>query len=299
MPQDYEAWGKSAACPVSPYLLQALGAMLLVGLADTLYKRAQLLGARPASFFVMQAVAFVPACAAIALLSGGLALTPTALQLGVPAGLLLFGGQILFLHSLRRGDATVNVPIYKLSFVVTSLAAVLFLGERFTPLKLAATGLAVAGVLVLAGAGRATGGRLDRRGLGLLLLATVLFGLFQALYKAGMLAAVPPFTFMTVQGSTFILLAAGASYRDDGLRPTRAALTHGPACGMILTVGYGLLLLSLQRGEASVSVPIVQLSFVVTSLLAVLFLGERFTSRKLLGTVAAGLAIGLFGVEAG
>ncbi|MCC7105066.1 MAG: DMT family transporter [Chloroflexi bacterium] len=282
---------------MSPMLLEALGAMVLAGVSDTLYKRAQLHGTRPASFFVMQAVVFLPACLLIALLTGTLVLTPAALQLGVPAGLFLFGGQVLFLRSLQHGDATINVPIYKLSFVVTATVAVLLFGERLTVVRILAIGLAVVGVLVLAGGESARSHRLDRQGLGLLLLATVFFGLFQACYKGGMLAGAPPYTFLTVQAATFLVLAAAASYREDRLHPTWAAVLHAPICGALLTAGYGLLLLSLQQGDATISIPIAQLSFVVTSLLAVLVLGEQMTGRKVAGTLAAVLAIALFSLE--
>ncbi|MDP6483043.1 MAG: EamA family transporter [Nitrospinota bacterium] len=65
---------------------------------------------------------------------------------------------------------------------------------------------------------------------------------------------------------------------------------------MSLTVGIISLLAALQRGEASVVVPISQLSFVVSVLFATVWMRERFTARKGLGLLLAAGTVAAFSV---
>jgi uncharacterized membrane protein len=60
----------------------------------------------------------------------------------------LFIGFPLLLESLRRGEASVLLPIGQMGFIVTALAGMLFLREAFTPRKLAGL-VAAAGALVM------------------------------------------------------------------------------------------------------------------------------------------------------
>ena len=277
----------------------ALGSMALGGLSDFLYKRAQLRGVRPASFLVVQSVFFNLTSLALALLTDGLTPDETALRYAGPAGLVLFSAFYLFLRSLRDGDATVNVPIYRLSFVVTAALAVLVLGERLSATRLLAIALAAVGVLALADLGKLAAGRLAGRSLRFLLPATGLYGLSAAIYKAGVVAGVPPGTFLVVQAAIFLLCAIVFALATDGLRPTAATLQHAPFTGLLLASSLFLLLASLRTGEATVSVPISQLSFVLTSLLAVAFLGERLSRGRVVGTIAAVLAVLAFNLPGG
>lgn len=277
----------------------ALGSMILGGLSDFLYKRAQVRGLRPASFMVVQSAFFNLMALALAVLTDGLAPDWAALRYAGPTALTLFGAFYLFLRSLRDGDATVNVPIYRLSFVVTAVLAVLALGERLSATRVLAIGLAAVGVLALADLGKLASGGLAKRSLLFLLPATGLYGLSAAIYKAGVAAGVPPGTFLVVQAALVLLCCVALALVTGDLRPTPATVQHAPFTGLLLAGSLFLLLASLRIGEATVSVPISQLSFVLTTLLAVAFLGERLSRGRVVGTVAAVLAVVAFNLPAG
>ena len=277
----------------------ALGSMALGGLSDFLYKRAQTHGVRPASFMVVQSLAFNVTSLVLALLTDGLAPDLTALRYAGPTALTLFSAFYLFLRSLRDGDATVNVPIYRLSFVVTAVLAVMVLDERLSPTRVLAIGLAAVGVLALADLRKLAAGRLAGRSLLFLLPATALYGLSAAIYKAGVAAGVPPGTFLVVQAGLFLLCGLALALATHDLRPTPATLQHAPLTGLLLASSLFLLLASLRIGDATVSVPISQLSFVLTSLLAVAFLGERLSRGRVVGTAAAVLAVLAFNLPGG
>ena len=277
----------------------ALGSMVLGGLSDFLYKRAQLGGIRPGSYMVVQSLLFNFTSLVLAVLTEGLAPDWTALHYAGPTALTLFSAFYLFLRSLRDGDATVNVPIYRLSFIVTAVLAVLVLEERLSATRVLAIGLATVGVLALADLGKLASGKLAGRSLAFLLPATALYGLSAAIYKAGVAAGVPPGTFLVVQAALFLLCGLVLALATGDLRPTPATLRHAPLTGMLLACSLFLLLASLRIGDASVSVPISQLSFVLTTLLAVAFLGERLSRGRVVGTAAAVLAVLAFNLPGG
>lgn len=66
---------------------------------------------------------------------------------------------------------------------------------------------------------------------------------------------------------------------------------HAPACGVLNASGRVLLAWALTSGEASAAVPISQMSFVFTFLLAAPLFGEAVTRRKVWGLFAAVLAV--------
>jgi uncharacterized membrane protein len=284
---------------MQPAVLFALLSMALVGAADFVYKRAALAGAAPSSFMLVQSWFFGATALVFALLTGTLRFHP-ALLLGPVAALTVFTGARTFLMSLRDGEASVNTPIFRLSFVVTVALAILFLGERLTLRKVGGFALAAASILVLTAFPL---GRLLRSGRGmalgrplvLALAAMGCMGILSFIYKVAALlgAAAPAFLFSQFCAFTLIALAH-ALWGERGLRLDRAVWAHAPAAGVFTSAGLICLMWGLQRGEASVVVPISQMSFVVTTLAATVVYHEGFTLRKSLGLAAAVLTILVF-----
>ena len=280
-------------------ILFALISMLLVGVADFIYKRAALAGAVPSSFLLVQSWFFGGTALVFGLATGTLRFHP-ALLLGPLAAASVFAGARMFLMSLRGGEASVNTPIFRLSFVVTVALAILFLGEQLTFRKLAGFALAAASILLLTGFPL---GRLFRGGLGarlgrpflLALAALGCMGLLNFLYTiAARLGATGP-SFIFSQFCAFTLIALfHALWWERGLRLDRAVWAHAPLAGVFTSSGFICLILALQRGEASVAVPISQMSFVVTTTLAAVIYREGFTLKKSAGLAAAVLTIFVF-----
>jgi transporter family protein len=120
------------------------------------------------------------------------------------------------------------------------------------------------------------------------LVATAAVGVANFIYKLGVLAGATPASLVIAQACVVVPLATGfAAAFDGGVRPARSALRHAPLAALALALAFAFLVESLQRGEASVVVPIAQMGFVVTALAGFVFLGERFTARKGAGLIAA------------
>ncbi len=120
-------------------------------------------------------------------------------------------------------------------------------------------------------------------------------GLLNFIYKiAAHLGATGP-AFIFSQFCAFTLIALfHALWWERGLRLDRAVWFHAPIAGVFTSAGFIFLILALQRGEASVAVPISQMSFVMTTLLAAMVYREAFTVRKSVGLAAAVLTILVF-----
>lgn len=269
----------------------ALGTMVFYGVADWVYKRAAERGVPAHYFLPLQAFFFAPGIFLYGLATGTLVLG-AAFGWGMCAGVLVFFALYHFARSLAGGAVSIVAPVFRLSFCITAALAVWLLEEPLTHWKLAGLAAALVAVwLLLAGgdrcAPRASAGSMIR-----VLVATVAMGLVSFFYKLGALAGGSPATVLTGQASVFLPLATVfACLRDRGFRPPAGAWRFGATAAALLLVGLGMLISGLAEGEASILVPVAQLSFVVTAGLGVVILHEPMTPRKTLGLAFAVAAL--------
>jgi len=295
----------------------ALGAMLCLGLSDLLNKRAMRAGVRRTQFLVVQSIFFTLTTLVLLPLVGGVEFTEELLY-AVACGGITFVSYVFVLKALETGEATVAVPIYRMSFGVTVVLAVLVLGEDLTARKVMGFAFIVVALASLTAVserrraeafhsheGLPVGGRGSSRP------SMLLAGLFAAvamltigtkgfLYKVGVSEGASPATFALVQSLTFLPVAIlYARMGDEGLRIDRLTWSHAPYNGVLTALASVLLLMALIGGEASVAVPISQLCFVVTAILAVAAFGERVTPLKALGIIAAVVAVLVLSTDLG
>src|SRR5215470_9000806 len=166
----------------------ALGALLLYGVADFVYKRAAAAGALPHQFLMVQTWFFTSLAILYGFATRSLAFGVGSLW-GALAGVLVVVGYYNFAWSLRHGSVSTNATIFRLSFAVTAALAVLMLGEPLTAAKLAGLALALLAVwLLLAAPGSAsrTAEPETRASLARVLLATLAVGVASFTYKLGL-----------------------------------------------------------------------------------------------------------------
>jgi transporter family protein len=275
---------------VSEGIEYALGAMLLHGVADYVYKRGASAGAPPHQFLMVQTWFFSSLALLYGLVSDTLTFNAGALW-GAAAGVLVVVGYYNFAYSLRAGSVSANATIFRLSFAVTVALAVVVLGEPITAPKLAGLALVLVAVWLMIAAPAAGGGAPDREmrsSLVRVLIATAAVGVASFAYKLGLREGARPIALVVAQGAVAVTLStAFAAYLDRGIRPSRAAWSHAPVAAILLVVAFTFLAKGLEHGEASVVVPIAQMGFVVTALLGFVLLREPFTLRKGAGLAAA------------
>ena len=97
---------------------------------------------------------------------------------------------------------------------------------------------------------------------------------------------------LLVNGPVWIVAGwAYARLREPPMRFTRAKLGYSLLSGTLICGIANFLMLALERGDASVVVPIANMSFLVTILISVATGMERLTARKLLAIVLTVTAI--------
>ncbi|MFQ5914048.1 MAG: EamA family transporter [Nitrospinota bacterium] len=283
-----------------PPALLALASMAVQSLADCVYKRSQVKGAVPETFLVYQSYSFGVTAFALVLAQGAFRSDLTAWKYGPACGLVGFAAYYFFLRSLKGGQVSVNTMIFRLSFVLTALLAIVFLGEPVTVRKV--SGLAVAGLAVAAltifpalrkkagGAGAAEGTAGEKgRSLAFALAALACLGTLSFFYKLAAREGVPAPALIFIQFAFFSPSAmVYAAFRRRFLRHP-VSIGHGLGAGVLLSLALILLVSALMRGEAGIMVPINQMSFVLTAAFAVPWFGEAWTAPK---TVAVLLAAG-------
>jgi len=274
---------------MSPGIQYALGAMLLFGVGDLIYKRGAAAGALPHQFLMVQSWVFLPTVAAYGLLTGSLAFVKGTLW-GLPVGVFVLTGFYNFAHSLKSGPVSVNAPVFRLSFVITAGLAVALLGEPLTARKIAGIALALAAVwLLLAAPAASDAGRHETRSsLARVLVATAAVGVGNFLYKYGLRAGATPASMIVAQATVVVSCSTALTRIVDGrIRPSRAVLRYAPLAGVAIALAFCTMVESLARGDASVMVPVAQMGFVATSLFGFAFMREPFSARKGAGLVAA------------
>ena len=280
---------------MSVSILLALGAMIAGAFADLIYKVAQNRGINSTTFVFYQSTVFAFTIFVIAFATGQIfQINGAALAFGIPIGFIGYLGVLLFVMSLRDGSASVNVPIFRLSFVITSLGAIFILGEPANTIKVVGTLLAIAGVLSLADLStlKTTARRDTRlRTMLLLLTATLAFGIGGVLNKEATNQGAMTIPLILVSTISFSSSAVTRMIIGRQFRPNATTIRFAPMTGLLQLTWTGLLIQSLQTGDASITFPIVQLSFVLTSIMAVVFLKEAVSKRLVIGLTTATVAV--------
>jgi drug/metabolite transporter (DMT)-like permease len=280
---------------MSPGAEYALAAMVCIGLADLVYKRAASVGVQPTHFLMVQGVFFAPAIVFYAWATDVL-FAPPGFEWGMAAGFFIYIALYNFAKSLASGAVSIVAPIFRLNFVLTAAFAIVVLGERITPNKIIGLALALMAVWLLLGGSSGGSGvpqiRATRTPVGRVLLATLAIAACNVCYKLGVAAGVPPVTMLVGQASIFVPMTMIVVWiTDHTLRVPAVAWKHPPFAALLLFIGFPLLLESLRSGEASVLIPIGQMGFIVTALCGMLFMREPFTARKLAGLAVAAAAL--------
>ncbi len=306
-------------------ILLALASMLCAAVNDFLFKLYARKGDSIGAYLALIGLIWTVVFAALAGFDGARLMAPATLRWGLLSGGFSILANILLLAAMARMDVGVSSTIYRLNLAPAAVLAVLLLHESATPAKAAALLCAVAAVILVCRPGPAArpapgvglssdgvvrtlddGGaaRPGRRlpwisaGTALVILACLLRAGMGVSYKAGLLQGADAYGMMTLNGLAW--LAGGWLYhRYAGRRRPAGMATYvfgAPSgalvCGIVL-----FLIWALQRGEASIVLPVAQLSFVVTSLLGAAILHEALTRRKLAGIGLACLCVVLLALR--
>jgi uncharacterized membrane protein len=110
------------------YLPLALISMCCYGLGDLVFKFAARKGLPSHRFLILQTVFFLPSALFLGWITGSLHFGMPYL-FGMCAGVTLYFALLYFSISLNTGDVSVVAPVFRSSFVLSAILALLFLNE--------------------------------------------------------------------------------------------------------------------------------------------------------------------------
>lgn len=213
------------------------------------------------------------------------------LMWGAVSGAFSVTSNLLLIEAMSRGSAGMCSTIFRLNMVLVVLFAALLLDEDLTLLQwlgvLCATGAVLA---FLPSDGKA---RLWNAGLMMVLAAAALRAGMGLSYKYGFLQGADRNGIIVI--NSLFWIACGGAYalfREKApLKPERKVLLYGLLSGGLITGLVVFMALSLESGEASVVLPVAQMSFLGTFVLSMLLLKEKLTPAKVAALACGSAAI--------
>ena len=273
------------------YLL-SLAALVLMGLQRFLYKVAAERGCNIALTTAVFMATVTLISTGFYVIEGAAVNNPGALLLlALVNGLAFVLATISNMEALKRVPAPVAYPLVRLNILLVVIFAVVYFGDRLTPLRMAGMATALAALLVLA---RERGkSNLDgefRPGGFLHISIAILAGAAAAI--SGKFAAlhVSKSAFMALSylvGTIYALVSwrhAPSSGRSD-------AVLIGLVMGLLNFAGFYVFLSALEIGPLSVIALIAGMHFVVAVICSALFFRDRMTRGRLAGAALTVLSL--------
>ncbi len=210
---------------------------------------------------------------------------------GAVSGFFSVTANLLLIEAMGHESAGVCSTIYRLNLVLVVAGAVLFLGETLALIQVIGILFAVLAILAFFPMGQ----NIHVRTIGfyMVVAAAVLRAGMGLTYRYGFLHGADR-NGVVIINSIFWIIGGivYALWREKGFtRPDRKMLIYSALSGLFVTGIVIFMALSLQYGEASVVLPIAQMSFLGTFGLSICFLKEKFTKRNLVAVVCGVIAV--------
>jgi drug/metabolite transporter (DMT)-like permease len=215
------------------------------------------------------------------------------LGFGVAAGLMVTLSNLLFIESFTHLDVSLGSTIYRLNTIGVVILSFLFLGEDLGSLKLMGIAFGVVAALLLYHHRHdGTDPTATNLFFWLVVLASLMRAGFGVTTKGGLALGANGSTMMLIAAACWIVGGFGyALLREHRVRVTAKKIGYAVVAGLVVFLVVNTLLAALERGEASIVVPIANLGFVVALGISVATRMERFTLRKGFAIVCASSSI--------
>src|SRR5262249_45027588 len=197
------------------------------------------------------------------------------------------GGRLLRFVSIEKVGASIAAALTNLNPLISSLLAILLLGERVTTAIMAGTVVIVVGTILLSGGGLRAGVRPSQ--LALPMLSALCFGVVAILRKVG-LSQMGAVTGTAVNVSTALIAFTTfliASGQKEAMMCRGRSLAHFIAAGITENAGVFMNVVALGLGTVSVVAPLYGSAPIFVLLLSFIFLRdiEILSGRVVAGTL--------------
>ena len=279
--------------PASPILFATLS-MLFAGLNDVVFKRYSAKERSRGMYVLGIGLVWTILQSATFWFKG----TPfifdkNTLLFGLSAGIFLTLSNLLLIESLTHINVSLGSTIYRLNTIGVILLSVFFLGETVGVFKVAGILAGICGVLLLYQ--KSHPDREDRTFV-LFFSVAIIASIFRATYgvitKGGILQQADPEMMLLLISSCWVV--GGGLYaicRERRFRFTRKKMVYSFLSGLLVYLIVNCLMSAVKIGEASIVIPVANMSFVVALALSVGLRMETLTLRKTGAIVCAALSI--------
>ncbi len=289
---------------MSRAILFALLSLLSAGLLDVVYKRySRKERSRGTYIFGIGLVWCVLQAAVVSIGDEALLIDATSVKYGLFAGLCLTLSNLLLLESLTHINISLGSTIYRLNTIGVIIMAFLFLGEDIGGVKLLGVALGILAVGLLYHPDSAPVAQEKQKQFLPFFLMAIAASLFRAGYgvitRGGILHQADPQTMLLICALSWVV--GGALYarlREGRFRLTLKKISYALVSGVLVFLVVDFLMLAVKYGEASIVIPVANMSFVVAMVLSVVLRYESLNLRKGAAMVVACLAIAALTVAA-
>lgn len=249
--------------------------------------------------YIVWAFSMIP-CALVALWIGGWKIdrTPKSILLGMSAGLLGAGGQLILFEALRFGPAYIVFPFVSMSPVITIALSLFLLRERANRIQTVGIVVALAAIFFLSWQ---DGGDQRRSGYIWLLLAALVFiawgvqGYLMKFANASM-SAESIFFYMALTG--LMLVPVAFTMVGEGAAQVASALyVKGFFTQMLNALGALTLVYAYRYGKAIIVSPMQGLAPLITMVLSLILFAVVPGPMLLTGLVLATVALVALSIE--
>jgi len=212
---------------------------------------------------------------------------------GLSAGIFLTLSNIFLIESFTHLEVGLGSTLYRLNTIGVVILSFLFLHEPLGTDKVLGICSGIIAVILLYQKKQipyqVSNGNL-------FFIIAILASLFRAMYgvvtKAGLMNEADPQIILLIISSCWIL--GGISYalfREKRFKVTGKKLLYSIISGGLVFLIANFLMLAVTYGQASIVIPIANMSFIVALFLSVGMRMERFTRMKGIATILAGISI--------
>ncbi len=205
-----------------------------------------------------------------------------SISYGLTAGLLLTVSNILLLESLTNIDVSLGSTIYRLNTVGVVILSFFVLHEPLGSFKIVGIICGLIAVLFLFNKGKKTYQDINFT---MFFLIAVAASLIRASYgiitKMGISSnAEPNIMLLLISLSWIIGGALYAKLRERRFKITRKKIIYSIVSGILVFLIVNFLMLALEHGQASIVIPIANMSFIFALLISITLRMELLTFRK-------------------
>lgn len=278
----------------------ALISLFFSGLNDFVFKLQARGNQRCGQYLAVVGAVWMLVFAIGAMLQGAVYISPTAIKWGLIVGLVSAIANYLLIVSLRSLDASVGVTIYRLNLLAATIIAILFLGESVTVAKTLGVIAASIAVVLFSANDRSQRAAVVQWALVSVFSASLLRALVGIGYKLcnreleilpASLAVGQSEFFLAVQGFVWMIVGLAVMKYEGETKLEYKSVNIGVLSGLLICGLVWFFNKALAIGDASVIIPVSQMSFLVTALLSRGFIKERFTGLKPVALAISVIAI--------